>query len=69
MYRNIFFGEHMKRSELERKLRKGGWVIKPGGKHNVTYHPNNPSKKTTVPNGTRINEQTAKSILRFAGLQ
>jgi len=58
----------MKRTELERRLRKGGWVIKSGGKHNYTYHPDNPIRKTTVPNGSRVNEQTAKSILRFAGL-
>ena len=58
----------MKRSELERRLRKGGWVIISGGKHNITYHPNNPSNKTTIPRGSKIKIETAKGILRFAGL-
>jgi predicted RNA binding protein YcfA (HicA-like mRNA interferase family) len=58
----------MKRTELERKLRKGGWGIEHGGKHNITYHPDNPKRKTTVPRGSNIDELTAKGILRFAGL-
>ena len=58
----------MKRTELERRLRRGGWVIVPGGKHNITFHPDNPKRKTTVPRGSIVDEHTAKSILRFAEL-
>ncbi|MCL2197324.1 MAG: type II toxin-antitoxin system HicA family toxin [Defluviitaleaceae bacterium] len=58
----------MKRTELERKLRRGGWVIESGGKHNITFHPSNPKRKTTVPRGSKVDEYTARSILRFAGL-
>ena len=58
----------MQRTELERRLRKGGWVIVTGGKHNRTYHPDNPSKWTIVPRGSQVNDITAKQILKFAGL-
>ena len=61
-------GDAVKRSELERKLKRGGWVIISGGKHNIAYHPDNPTRKTTVPRGSTINIETAKGILRFAGL-
>jgi len=58
----------MKRTELERKLRRGGWVIESGGKHNITFHPDDPKRKTTIPRGSKVDERTAKSILRFAEL-
>jgi hypothetical protein len=31
----------MQRTELLRKLRKGGWKIEPGGKHGMVTHPLN----------------------------
>jgi len=58
----------MQRTELERRLAKGGWVIKSGGKHNYAEHPSKPGVKITVPRGSKINDITAKAILRDAGL-
>jgi len=56
-----------KRTELIRKLRKGGWVVVAGGKHGKAVH----LDKTyiiTVPHGSNIDEWTAKAILKDAGL-
>ena len=61
-------GEDMKRTELERKLRKGGYEIKPGGKHNKAVHPDNPKYEIPVPRGSKVNEITARQILKDAGL-
>jgi len=58
----------MKRTELERKLRKGGWVIRSGGKHNKAIHPDKPNITITVPHGSKIKEYTARGILKDAGL-
>ena len=58
----------MQRTELERKLRKGGYEIKGGGKHNKAVHPNNPSKAIPIPRGSKVNDITAKEILKDAGL-
>ena len=58
----------MKRTELERKLRKGGYEIKPGGKHNKAIHPNKPAVIIPIPRGSDINEYTARGILKDAGL-
>jgi predicted RNA binding protein YcfA (HicA-like mRNA interferase family) len=57
----------MKRSELVRKLKKGGWTIIPGGKHGMATHPIKVGK-IPVPNGSNIKETTARGILRAAGL-
>ena len=59
----------MKRTELERKLRKGGWIISPGGKHNLALHPNKPGEKIPLPRGSKVNEITANGILEDAGLK
>ena len=58
----------MQRTELVRKLTKGGWVITPGGKHSMAIHPDRPGVKIPVPNGSKINDYTAKNILKDAGL-
>ena len=58
----------MQRTELERRLRKGGWKIEPGGKHKMAKHPNRPGEKIPIPNGSKINDYTAKGILEKAGL-
>ena len=58
----------MQRTELERRLRKGGWIIVSGGKHNKAYHPSNPKKWITVPRGSQVKDTTAKRILRDAGM-
>ena len=58
----------MQRTELERRLRRGGWIIEPGGKHNKAYHPDNPKRKIFINRGSQIPEQTARKILKDAGL-
>jgi hypothetical protein len=58
----------MQRSELERKLRKAGWRIAGGAKHNKAVDPNNPNNWTTIPKGSKINDNTARAILKFAGV-
>ncbi len=59
----------MKRTELERKLRKAGWTLKPGGKHQKGYHPDKPGTVLTVPYGSKVNDITAQEILKDAGLK
>jgi predicted RNA binding protein YcfA (HicA-like mRNA interferase family) len=57
---------HVKRSELERKLRELGWYfLKDGGKHAVWAHPVKPHK-IYVPRHPTINMNTARAILREA---
>jgi len=57
----------MQRTELIRRLKRGGWVVKPGGEHGIAIHPQK-SGKIPVPNGSQINDYTAKGILKDAGL-
>jgi len=59
----------MKRRELERKLRKGGWKIHEGGKHGMAKHPDKPGIKIPVPHGSIINDYTAKEIMNKAGVK
>ena len=58
----------MQRSKLVRKLKKGGWTITPGGKHGMAKHPDRPGVKIPIPNGSKIDDYTAKGILKDAGL-
>jgi hypothetical protein len=83
----------MQRKKLEDRLKKGGWILKSGGKHNYVENPNRPGVKIiesgsagfsniintgrrpgaahsggTVPRGSKINDTTAKGILKDAGL-
>ena len=58
----------MQRTEVERKLRKAGRIIKPGGKHQKARHPERPGIIITIPNGSKIKDTTAKGILEDAGL-
>jgi len=58
----------MQRSELVRKLKKGGWDIVTGGKHAMAKHPNYPGVKIPIPHGSKIDDYTAKGILTAAGL-
>ncbi|MCL2357745.1 MAG: type II toxin-antitoxin system HicA family toxin [Defluviitaleaceae bacterium] len=58
----------MQRTELVKRLRKGGYSVKPGGKHGKAIHPDCPEKAIPVPNGSKINDFTAKGILKEAGL-
>ena len=59
----------MQRTEVVRKLTKGGWKIIPGGKHGMAIHQDKPGCKIPIPNGSKINDYTAKNILRSAGLK
>ena len=58
----------MQRTELERRLRRGGWIIVSGSKHNKAYHPSNPKRKIAVPQGSQVDEMTARRVLKDAGL-
>lgn len=58
----------MKRRDLIKKLQDAGWIISPGGKHEMATHPNKPGK-IPIPGGTEINEYTAKGILKSAGVK
>ena len=59
----------MKRTEIERRLKKAGWTIKPGGKHKKARHPDKPEMIITIPNGSIIKDTTADGILTDAGLK
>ena len=59
----------MQRTELIRRLKKGGWKIEPGNPHGKAYHPDNPKYRIPVPNGSKINDRTAERILKDAGLE
>ena len=59
----------MQRTELERMLKKAGWVIKPGAKHQKARHPDKPGVIITVPNGSKVKDTTANGILKDAGLR
>jgi predicted RNA binding protein YcfA (HicA-like mRNA interferase family) len=58
----------MQRTELERRLKNGGWVLKSGGKHNYVERSDKPGVRITIPRGSRVNDLTAKGILKDAGL-
>jgi len=59
----------MQRTELERKLRKGGWSINSGGKHNYAKHPDHPGVRIQIPRGSKVKDTTAHGILKDAGLE
>ncbi|NLC46574.1 MAG: type II toxin-antitoxin system HicA family toxin [Firmicutes bacterium] len=58
----------MKRKDLIRRLKKAGWKISRGAKHDMAKHPDKPGFKIPIPRHTEINEYTAKQILKEAGL-
>lgn len=58
----------MKRKDLDRALKKAGWQIYHGGNHDLAYHPDNPNVKIPLPRHKEVNENTAKGILKAAGL-
>jgi len=60
----------MTKLELERKLRKAGWVISHGKAHDMAIHPQKPGVKIPIPRHSGdIPKGTAKSILKDAGLE
>ena len=59
----------MKRKDLDRALKKAGWQIGHGGSHDVARHPDKPGIKLVLPRHAEGNENTAKGILKAAGLK
>ncbi|HHY41496.1 MAG TPA: type II toxin-antitoxin system HicA family toxin [Thermoanaerobacterales bacterium] len=59
----------MKRRDLIRKLKKAGWEISSGAKHDMATHKDRPGFKLPIPRHTEINEYTAKQILKEVGLK
>ncbi len=59
----------MKRRDLDKKLKKAGWEITSGKKHDLAKHPNKPGIKIPLPRHKEINDYTARGILETAGLE
>jgi len=59
----------MKRKDIDKALRKAGWVIIHGGNHDLAWHPQKPGVKIPIPRHTEVNEQTARGILKQAGIK
>ena len=59
----------MKRKDLDRALKKAGWIITPGGNHDMAKHPQKPGVRIPIPRHSEVNEYTAKGILEQAGLK
>lgn len=59
----------MKRKDIDRALKKAGWIIYHGGSHDMAVHPDHPDKKIPLPRHKEVKEITAKSILKDAGLK
>ena len=59
----------MKRKDIDKALKKAGWVITPGGNHDLATHPEKPGIKIPLPRHREINEYTAKGILEDAGVK
>ena len=59
----------MKRKDIDTARRQAGWVIIHGGSHDLAQHPQRPGVKIPIPRHKEVNEQTAKGILRQAGIK
>ena len=59
----------MKLRALDRALKKAGWHICSGGSHDVARHPAKPGIKLVLPRHAEVNENTARGILKAAGLK
>lgn len=57
----------VKRRVLMRRLKGAGWRIEHGGKHDIAVHPSLPTF-LVLPRHKEINENTARGILKKAGL-
>lgn len=58
----------MKRKKLHRMLIKAGWSIYPAHRHDKAKNPDFEGVILIIPRHNEINEETAKSILKTAGL-
>ena len=43
----------MKRKDIDKALKKAGWVITPGGNHDLATHPEKPGIKIPLPPASR----------------
>ena len=59
----------MKRKDIDKALKKAGWIISHGGNHDLATHPQKPGNKIAVPRHKEIPEYTARGILEDAGLK
>lgn len=59
----------MKRQDIDKALKKAGWVITHGGNHDLAKHPQKPGVSIPLPRHKEVNEYTARSILSSAGLK
>lgn len=59
----------MKRRDIDKALKKAGWVIISGGNHDIAKHPQRPGVRIPIPRHSEVNEYTAKAILEQAGLK
>ena len=59
----------MKRRDIDKALKRAGWVITSGGNHDLATHPQRPGIKIPIPRHREIKEITAKGILEDAGLK
>ena len=60
----------MTKLELEKKLRKAGWIITHGKAHDQVTNPAKPGIKIPIPrHAGDIPTWTAKAILRSAGIE
>lgn len=58
----------MKRRDIDKLLKKAGWIIEAGGNHDLATHPEKRGIKISLPRHKVVNEFTAKGILKDAGL-
>ena len=59
----------MKRKDLDKALKKAGWIIIHGGNHDLAKNPLKAGISIPIPRHNEINEYTAKGILERAGIQ
>lgn len=59
----------MKRKDIDKALKKAGWVIIHGGSHDMARHPQQPGISIPIPRHSEVNEYTARGILERAGLK
>ena len=59
----------MKRKDIDRVLKKAGWIIEHGSSHDKARHPDKPGIQLTIPRHTEVKEMLAKAILKAAGLK
>ena len=59
----------MKRKDLDKALKKAGWILIHGGNHDLAKNPLKPGISIPIPRHNEINEYTAKGILERAGIQ